>query len=60
LKDRTSIVIAHRLTTVVNAHCIVALDKGAIIETGTHADLLARNGLYRQLYDEQFFHLQTI
>jgi subfamily B ATP-binding cassette protein MsbA len=60
LKERTSIVIAHRLSTVVNADCIVVLDKGSIAETGTHASLLDQNGLYRQLYDEQFFHLQSI
>jgi ABC-type multidrug transport system fused ATPase/permease subunit len=44
----------------VNADCIVVLDKGSIIETGTHASLLEKKGLYRQLYDEQFFHLQSI
>ena len=51
---RTTLVIAHRLSTVRNANRIVVLDAGRILETGTHAELLARGGLYRDLYDLQF------
>lgn len=54
LADRTSFVIAHRLSTVVRADMIVALDGGRIVENGTHAGLLARGGLYARLYESQF------
>ncbi len=54
LKDRTSIVIAHRLSTVRNADLIVVVDQGEIIERGTHGELLRRGGLYKQLYEMQF------
>jgi ABC-type multidrug transport system fused ATPase/permease subunit len=54
-KDRTSIVIAHRLATIVNASKIIVMDQGQIVETGTHQELLAQtNGFYRKLYDSQF------
>ncbi|UGS22731.1 ABC transporter ATP-binding protein [Flavobacterium channae] len=54
-KGRTSIVIAHRLATVVNASKIVVMDKGQIVELGTHQELLAKeNGYYKKLYDSQF------
>jgi ABC-type multidrug transport system fused ATPase/permease subunit len=54
-KDRTSIVIAHRLATIVNASKIIVMDQGKIVETGTHHELLADpNGYYRKLYDSQF------
>jgi ABC-type multidrug transport system fused ATPase/permease subunit len=54
-KDRTSIVIAHRLATVVNASKIIVMDKGQIVEQGTHQELLAKpNGYYKNLYDSQF------
>ncbi len=54
-KDRTSIVIAHRLATIVNASKIIVMDQGHIVETGTHHELLADpNGYYRKLYDSQF------
>ena len=53
-KGRTSIVIAHRLSTVQHADRILVLDKGAIIEQGDHQELLAQNGAYRKLYDLQF------
>ncbi|WP_310557165.1 ABC transporter ATP-binding protein [Flavobacterium sp.] len=54
-KNRTSIVIAHRLTTVINADKIVVLDKGIVVEKGTHHQLLQKdNGYYRKLYDSQF------
>jgi ATP-binding cassette, subfamily B, bacterial MsbA len=52
---RTSLVIAHRLSTVRRADRIVVLDRGRIVESGTHAELLTRNGLYRRLHDMQFF-----
>jgi len=53
-KGRTSIVIAHRLSTVQNADRILVIDAGRIIEQGTHQQLLAQEGAYRRLYDLQF------
>lgn len=50
LKDRTSFVIAHRLSTIREANRIVVLDQGKIVEIGSHAELLARNGVYANLY----------
>ena len=53
MADRTTIVIAHRLSTVRNADLIVALNEGRVIETGTHDVLLAKGGLYAQLVAHQ-------
>jgi ABC-type multidrug transport system fused ATPase/permease subunit len=54
LEGRTAIVIAHRLTTVRNADWVYVIDQGRIAEQGTHADLLAKGGLYASLYERQF------
>jgi subfamily B ATP-binding cassette protein MsbA len=54
MKGRTTLVIAHRLTTVRNAHRILVLEGGEIRETGTHDELLRRGGLYGRLHDLQF------
>ncbi len=54
LEGRTSFIIAHRLSTVRNADKILVIDQGRIVERGTHAELLARGGLYAQLYEMQF------
>ena len=54
MKDRTTLVIAHRLSTVERADQIIVLDAGRIVESGTHADLLAANGHYAALYRMQF------
>jgi ATP-binding cassette, subfamily B, multidrug efflux pump len=54
-KDRTSIVIAHRLATIVNADKIIVMNKGEIVEQGTHENLLKKeNGYYKMLYESQF------
>jgi ATP-binding cassette subfamily B protein len=54
MAGRTSIVIAHRLSTILAADLILVLDRGQIVERGTHAELLARGGLYAHLYETQF------
>jgi ABC-type multidrug transport system fused ATPase/permease subunit len=51
---RTTIVIAHRLSTIINADWVLVLDAGQIVEKGTHVELVARNGLYQELYQRQF------
>jgi len=52
---RTALVIAHRLTTVKNADCILVLDEGKLVESGTHSELLQKNGSYAKLYKTQDF-----
>ena len=53
-KGRTTIVVAHRLSTIINADKIVVMENGRIKEVGRHQDLLDRNGLYKHFYDIQF------
>jgi ATP-binding cassette subfamily C protein len=60
LSGRTSIVIAHRLSTVVNADQILVLDQGRIVERGRHGELLAAGGLYAELFRTQFEHQPAV
>jgi len=54
IRDKTVIIIAHRLRTVYKADKIYVIDKGSVLEEGTHQELLAKNGLYKKLYELQF------
>ena len=54
LKGRTSFVIAHRLSTIRDADVILVMNEGAIVEQGTHQELLCKGGFYYDLYNAQF------
>jgi len=53
MQDRTSFIIAHRIQSVMEADLILVFDKGAIVQMGTHDELLMQNGIYRRIYDVQ-------
>ena len=55
MENRTSIVIAHRLSTIQKADWIVVMERGVVVEEGTHQELLNQNGVYRKLVDLQNF-----
>ena len=54
LKDKTALIVAHRLATIINCYEILVFDRGKVVEKGTHAELIEMNGLYKKLYDIQF------
>ena len=53
MENRTTFIIAHRIQSVMNADLILVLDKGHIVQKGTHAELVEQDGIYRQIFDIQ-------
>ena len=57
MKDRTTLIVAHRLSTIQNSNKIIVMHKGKIREEGTHQELLSKKGLYYKLYKLQYEHV---
>ncbi|MDP3186728.1 MAG: ABC transporter ATP-binding protein, partial [Anaerolineales bacterium] len=53
MENRTTFIIAHRIQSVMNADLILVMDKGEVVQIGRHAELVAQDGMYRQIYDIQ-------
>ncbi len=60
MKNKTSILIAHRVSTIKNADKILVMDGGEIMEQGSHRSLIAKKGLYFELYEKQLLEEQTV
>ena len=60
LKGRTSFIIAHRLSTIKSSSCIMYIDQGNILEKGTHDELMAKDGYYKELYMSQYAFLEKM
>ncbi|HEY5932766.1 MAG TPA: ATP-binding cassette domain-containing protein, partial [Nitrospira sp.] len=60
MKNRTTLVIAHRLSTIQNADRIIVLDRGALVEMGSHDELLRQGGAYRRLHAMQFQDVSSV
>jgi ATP-binding cassette subfamily B protein len=60
MKDRTSFVIAHRLSTVRDADLILVMRDGGIVEQGTHKELLSAGGFYAEIYNSQFDYSEVV
>lgn len=56
MKGKTSFIVAHRLSTIMSADCILVMRDGNVIEQGTHSELMSKNGFYAELYNSQFAH----
>ena len=54
MENRTALVVAHRLSTIKNADKIIVMERGNVMESGNHQELLEKNGVYKMLYDIQF------
>ncbi|MFP2897361.1 hypothetical protein [Corallococcus sp. 4LFB] len=54
MQGRTTLIIAHRLSTVANSHRVLVLEGGRVVQSGSHAALMAQEGLYRRLVERQF------
>ena len=54
MRDKTCFVVAHRLSTIKNADLILVVRGGNVVESGTHRELMAKGGFYREMYDAQF------
>lgn len=59
MQEHTVLVVAHRLSTVEKANSIIVIDRGQVVEQGTHSELMTRGGLYNQLVQRQILGLQT-
>ena len=54
LVDKTAIIVAHRLSTIINCDVIFVFDKGYVVEFGNHEELISKNGIYKKLYEIQY------
>ena len=54
MKNRTTLISAHRLSTIINSDNIIVIDNGEVVESGTHSELIKNDGMYKKLYEREF------